>query len=358
MLSFNCKQQDFQGSQLQESVRERSAADQLPIGVSEPWEPTPFVSAVIPSYNYGRFVTQAVDSALSQTYRHMEVIVVDDGSTDDTRDRLKPYEGRIRYIYQKNMGLSAARNTGIRDARGEWIALLDADDIWEPQKTRLQLCAYPGIENIGLIGSPSFQQFRNRRPEKSAVTHLTVQDFLLSSRFGPSGALIRRDCFASVGYFNESLKSVEDRDMWLRLVVRFPAIVVEVPCWTYRVHDGQMSHAAQRMYENYRRVLKDFFKANPNLSRLRNLGLSYLNLDASLCFLDAGERLRSFQFLIRSFCRRPWPLTLSNRSSWLRLKLLGRLVVGEHAFHGLASRCSSSARARAQGARGGTGLES
>src|SRR5262245_47307538 len=98
------------------------------------------VSVVIPSYNYGQFVGEAVESALLQTWRGgVEVIVVDDGSRDDTRRRLGPYMDRIRYIYQENRGLSGARNTGIRAARGEWIALLDADDRWHPEKTEIQL---------------------------------------------------------------------------------------------------------------------------------------------------------------------------------------------------------------------------
>ena len=96
------------------------------------------ISVVIPTYNYGHFVTEAVDSVLAQTYRHYEVVVVDDGSTDDTRARLAPYGDRIRYIHQENQGLSAARNTGIRAARGGVIGLLDSDDKWHPRKLETQ----------------------------------------------------------------------------------------------------------------------------------------------------------------------------------------------------------------------------
>jgi glycosyltransferase involved in cell wall biosynthesis len=295
----------------------------------------PLVSVIIPSYNYGRFVTQAVDGALAQTYPNLEVIVVDDGSTDDTRQRLEPYGDRIRYIYQDNRGLSAARNTGIRHAGGEWIALLDADDLWHPQKIETQLAAIRRLDQIGLMGSPPAEQMPEHLPPEPPMQRLGVRDFLLVSRFGPSSALVRRDCFDKVGYFDERLRSVEDRDMWLRLAVQFPAVVVESPCWTYRIHADQMSHAAWRMYENYRLVLEGFFENYPEYRGLRNLGLAYLNLDASLCFLDAGERLRSFVFLMRSFGRRPWPMRLARRPRWLRLKLLLRLMVGEGAFHKL-----------------------
>src|SRR5688500_9583140 len=108
------------------------------------------VSVVIPAYNYGHFVTEAVASALNQTHPHVEVIVVDDGSTDGTADILKPFGSRIRYIYQPNRGLSAARNTGIRAARGEWVAFLDADDLWHPSKTETQLSAVVNDSHIAL----------------------------------------------------------------------------------------------------------------------------------------------------------------------------------------------------------------
>src|SRR5690349_9691286 len=99
------------------------------------------LSVVIPSFNYGRFLRETVESVLAQTYSPVEIIVVDDGSTDDTKERLARFEGRIRYIHKANAGLSAARNTGIKHARGDWIAFLDADDLWHRQKLEVQLRA-------------------------------------------------------------------------------------------------------------------------------------------------------------------------------------------------------------------------
>ena len=180
----------------------------------------PLVSAVIPTYNYAQYLPEAVESALAQTYPNMEVIVVDDGSTDRTRECLAPYRERIAYIYQPNRGLSAARNTGIAAARGEWIALLDSDDTWHPEKTALQLRAAEGMDHLALVGSPP----ADRMPEHLAppvVRVLEVRDFLLNVPLGPSSALIRRRCLEDVGLFDESLTSVEDRDMWLRLSARF-----------------------------------------------------------------------------------------------------------------------------------------
>src|SRR5689334_22859965 len=99
------------------------------------------VSAIIPCYNYGKYLARAIDSILAQTYAVSEIIVVDDGSSDNTREVATSYGGCVRYIYQQNAGRAAARNHGIREATGDWIALLDADDWWLPQKIELQVTA-------------------------------------------------------------------------------------------------------------------------------------------------------------------------------------------------------------------------
>src|SRR6516165_447182 len=123
------------------------------------------VSVVIPTYNYRHFVTDAVASALEQTYQPVEVLVVDDGSRDDTRARLTPYLDRIRYIYQENQGLSAARNTGIRAAKGVWIALLDSDDAWHPRKLETQMEFIRQHPDIGVLGSDSILERPAQWPE-------------------------------------------------------------------------------------------------------------------------------------------------------------------------------------------------
>jgi glycosyltransferase involved in cell wall biosynthesis len=111
----------------------------------------PKVSVVIPTYNCSSYLKEAVDSVLNQTYRNYEVLVVDDGSSDGTRCTLEPYLDTINYIYQENRGAPAARNTGIRAATGEFIALLDADDVWLPEKLQLQMEYFESHENCSLV---------------------------------------------------------------------------------------------------------------------------------------------------------------------------------------------------------------
>jgi glycosyltransferase involved in cell wall biosynthesis len=290
------------------------------------------VSVVIPSYNYGRFVADAVKSVLAQTYTNLEVIVVDDGSKDDTRERLAPFGSAIRYLHQENKGLSAARNAGIRIATGEWIALLDADDVWHEGKLEAQLTAVSVLDNLGLIGSLPSKTLPTRLPKYPPVVELSVRDFLVSSRTGPSGTLIRRQCFDRVGVFDETLASIEDRDMWLRVATRFRCVQVQSPCWWYRPHEGQMSRRASRMLENYKKVLDKFFTEHAEYLRFRRLAWSYLYLDAAWSFLDEGDHRAARNLMWKSVRLRPWSLGDKQIRKFARARIIIRLALGQRGF--------------------------
>lgn len=291
------------------------------------------VSAIVPTYNYGRFVCQAVESALRQTHPRMEVIVVDDGSTDDTRERLAAFGERIRYIYQHNRGLSAARNTGIRAANGDWVAFLDADDLWHSQKTEIQLRAARGVAGCGLIGGRPATELPGSLPPDPSTKRLTVREFLLSAPIGPSSALVRKNLFETCGVFDESLESVEDRDMWLRLAAHAPCVQVDSRCWWYRTHAAQMNRNAQRMFDNYKRVLDKFFAGFPGFSNLRGLGYSYLYFDAAWAFYLQGDRAKAVVYLLRSGLRYRSSLTgAAGDLDWRRTKALVRFMLGDTLF--------------------------
>ena len=296
----------------------------------------PLVSTVIPSYNYGHFVTEAVESALAQTYPNQEILVIDDGSTDDTRERLAPYMDRIRYIYQTNRGLSASRNVGIRQAKGEWIAFLDADDVWHPRKLEVQLKAARGMGGPGLIGAPKATRLASQLPDDPEIQPLGVRDFLLGLPLTPSSVLVHRACFEAAGLFDETLSGTEDRDMWLRLAVRYPAAVVHSDCCMYRYHGDQLSRRAHNTYRNYRVVLDKFFSEYYEYLSYVGLAYSYLYFDAAWAFKGEGRRIEALQFLARSLLRRPWAMG-GTRTRFPRLKLLLRLAVGERPFSLLTS---------------------
>jgi glycosyltransferase involved in cell wall biosynthesis len=230
----------------------------------------PLVSVVIPTYNHARFVTQAVDSVLAQTYPNVEVVVVDDGSTDETRDLLSRYEGQINYIYQENRGLSAARNTGILAARGDYLLFLDADDLVPANKLELQVPHLEARLDYGLVYSG--WQYVNEnatkvidevRPKKQG--HL-LKELLCQTFYFPVGTpIIRHSCFDRVGLFDESLRAEEDADMWIRLAKAGYAFgYVDRILFQYRIRLDSMSTHAFNQVQNMFAILDKFF-ADPDL---------------------------------------------------------------------------------------------
>ena len=188
----------------------------------------PLVSIIIPSYNTAPYVREAVDSALAQTYKNCEVIVVDDGSTDATKEILAPYiaKQKIVYIYQKNKGLAGARNTGIRAAKGDYIALLDSDDLFLPEKISRQVEALEARPDCGACYSDLMHftdppagetarvlyHHRYRYPSGNIFEPLLHKQFL-----NPLATVFRKEIFAKYGFFDENLRRSEDWEFWLRI---------------------------------------------------------------------------------------------------------------------------------------------
>ncbi|MEZ6064838.1 MAG: glycosyltransferase family A protein [Planctomycetaceae bacterium] len=288
--------------------------------------PSDLVSVVIPSFNHARYVCDAVDSVLAQTYANQDVIVVNDGSTDDTAEVLRKYGDRIQVIHQRNAGHSAARNTGIQHARGEWVAFLDADDYWHPQKTQRQLEAVGDHSEVGVIGSAGGDEMPDEIPAGAAVRTLTVRDFLHSTPLTSSSTMVRRHCFERAGLFDASLKGAEDRDMWLRLVAREIVWQVDIECWHYRLHPQQVSRNPELMYVGYRMMLDKFFTEHPEQAAHKSLAYGYLYLDAALAYADAGELGKARSFLAKSLLVHPRAL---DEYRWRRAKLMVGYCCGQ-----------------------------
>jgi glycosyltransferase involved in cell wall biosynthesis len=273
------------------------------------------VTALIPTYNYGRFVTQAVESALAQTYRHIEIIVVDDGSSDDTRERLAPYSERIRYIYQDNQSVAAARNTGIQAARGNLIAFLDADDLWHPHKLELQMRYLADHPSVRLLAVDRLADGAQHWPCLQDLTlpsarPITVEELVLWPHFAPSGVLVRKECFDTVGFFDSSLRNAEDYDMWIRIACRFPVVKLDVPLWWYRVHGANKSHVPARQEAAALRILEKNFAQNGPLSKrfsLKRKAYSYAAYAAAQNYSSRGLELAALARILRSFLLWPFP---------------------------------------------------
>jgi glycosyltransferase involved in cell wall biosynthesis len=220
------------------------------------------VSVIIPCYNQGHLVTYAIDSVLNQTRSPDEIIVVNDGSNDDTAAVCRTYEGLITYVFQANAGLSAARNTGILRARSEYVHLLDADDLMRP--TALARLLDTAVSN------PTASVIRGSWEEVTSdgtlLTEVRATD-LGSDPFHalfdalavgpPCRYMVRRESLLAAGLFDERLKSCEDWDMWLRVAlagVRFATSPDAVT--VYRRHPQSMSRNHRRMWQSGTRVLR------------------------------------------------------------------------------------------------------
>jgi glycosyltransferase involved in cell wall biosynthesis len=231
----------------------------------------PEVSVVIPTYNSATLLCEAVESVLEQTYQDFEIIVVDDGSTDNTRQMAEVFRGpKVKYIFQPNQGPPVARNTGIRASSGRLVAFLDADDIWLPFKLELQVKALENSPQAGLaycdmflydmdqqavIGAPFLQRCPRPPPRGEVFAELSHRFF-----GHPSTTIIRREVFDRVGFFDESLRYCDDYDMLFRIASRFEFELVSAPLVAYRFHKGQLSGNPEPYWQGHVKLFNKFLK--------------------------------------------------------------------------------------------------
>lgn len=209
----------------------------------------PQVSVIIPTYNRSWIIKEAIDSVLAQDYKEFELIVVDDGSTDHTSDVLDSSRNVIKVLSQKNKGVSAARNRGIAEASGQFIAFLDSDDLWLPQKLSAQVEFFNQTPNA-LICQTEEVWIRNGLRVNPKKRHKKLSGMIFKPSLelclvSPSAVMIQRSLFDRVGEFDETLPACEDYDLWLRISCRFPVHLIDRPLIIKRGgHDDQLSSRA------------------------------------------------------------------------------------------------------------------
>jgi glycosyltransferase involved in cell wall biosynthesis len=230
----------------------------------------PLVSTVVAAYNSGQFVAAAVKSVLAQTMDDLDVHVVNDGSTDDTDEQMAPLlaDPRVTYHKQRNLGQAAAKNRGIRESRGTYIAFCDADDMWTADKLASQLPIIEGAADVGLAftrcakideSGRLLSVDTGLRMHRGRVTRQLIQ-----SNFVPGATtLLRRSYLDAVGMFDESMRMGIDWDLWLRLSRVCSFDYVDEPKYLYRMWSGQMSNNWRGRYESNFYILKKFFGAFP-----------------------------------------------------------------------------------------------
>ncbi len=209
----------------------------------------PLVSVIIPTYNRGWVVTEAIDSVLAQDFKDLELIVIDDGSTDDTQKILEDYGRDITVLHQANCGVSAARNRGIAAAAGRLIAFLDSDDLWLAGKLSRQVAffeAHPEAlisqtEEIWVRNGVRVNPGKRHRKFPGMIFERSLALCLVS----PSAVMIKKNLLETIGGFDESLPACEDYDLWLRISCRHPVYLIDTPLIVKRGgHADQLSKAA------------------------------------------------------------------------------------------------------------------
>ena len=206
----------------------------------------PQVSVIIPTYNRAHVLGEAIESVLSQTYDDLELIVVDDGSQDGTRDVVASYSSRLTYLYQENRGVSTARNRGIEQSRGSYLSFLDSDDLWLKEKLYLQM-EYMKVHPEALICYTDEIWIRkgvrvNQMKKHRKYSGMIFEHCLPLCIVSPSSVLIHRQLLNEVGVFDETLEVCEDYDLWLRISARYPIHFIETPLIIKRGgHEDQLS---------------------------------------------------------------------------------------------------------------------
>lgn len=230
----------------------------------------PQVSVVIPTYNNAAYLPQTIASALAQEHASHEVVVVDDGSTDETQDVLAPYRDRIRVVRQENAGVSAARNHGLRLARGEYIVFLDGDDLLLPGKLRTQVALLEERADVGYVHSgwhridENGQHLGTVEPWHTAP-ELSLENWLIRKPVFMGAMLIRRDWIERGGGFDVSLPQGEDLKLFFQMVLLgCQGAWVRQPTVCYRQHGSSLTRNRLQMLRCSNRVVADFF-AQPDL---------------------------------------------------------------------------------------------
>jgi glycosyltransferase involved in cell wall biosynthesis len=226
----------------------------------------PLVSAIIPTFNRGWILCEAIESILDQKYSNIETIVIDDGSTDNTTKKLAPYLDRITYIKQENKGVSAARNLGISKSSGQLTAFLDSDDLWTNDKISCQVEFFQNNPEA-MICQTEEVWIRNGKRVNPKHKHKKLSGRIFGPSLNlcivsPSAVMIKKELFEITGFFDESLPACEDYDLWLRISATLPIFLIDKPCAIKKGgHDDQLS--ANHSLDKYRiKSLQKLLKAN------------------------------------------------------------------------------------------------
>ncbi|MEM7714190.1 MAG: glycosyltransferase family A protein [Cyanobacteria bacterium P01_A01_bin.68] len=253
----------------------------------------PKISIIIPAYNAMSYLPETLESVFGQTFTDFEILIINDGSSDDIVEWASQItDSRVKLISQANQGVSTARNTGIRKSQGEYIAFLDADDLWEATKLEKQVICLDNNPTVGLVYTwTAFIDQFSKPTGVSIVSHaegnvweeIVVRDMISTG----SCTMIRAECFDKVGLFDSDLWIGEDRDMWIRIAACYLFAVIKEPLTLYRRHHQNTTKSNKIIIPQLSRVIEKTFKDTPeNLLYLKKRSYGWMNMFAAWCAID------------------------------------------------------------------------
>jgi glycosyltransferase involved in cell wall biosynthesis len=305
-------------------------------------EQKPLVSVIIPCLNREALIGKAIESALRQTHDNLEIIVINDGSTDGTEEAVRRYthNSKVRYFkHEMNKGIPAARNTGIRNSRGDYVAFLDSDDTWLPNKVEIQLRAFaqdPRGE-VGMVWTDAYYvdeaeggKIRTSNlilPDDFALlTNDKVLKLLFMRNFVLGGtSMVRQCCFERVGLLDEELRGgADDYDLWLRLAPCYRFAYVPIPLTTIRLHGGNHS-SVQGNNGDALVIVKKAVERNPELAPLKGIRIAELRFLQGKYYFEHGRKLEAREHLTQTIGHDP--MSIKALAAWMFIycPTLGRL---------------------------------
>jgi len=273
---------------------------------------------IVPAYNSADFIGQALESILAQTNPPTEILVVDDGSTDNTVEVIRPFGEKVHILRQEHQGVSAARNRGVRHARGEYLAFLDSDDIWKPEKLEKQIACLIEKNTVWVCCAAAYFDSQTGQRLSGYAKDLfegdvLEQEFLQSFILSPT-PVIKRSVFDEVGYFDEGIHIGEDWDMWLRIAARYPIGVVREELALKREHPQstmQRASTEEKLSDQLKIVEMVVAREPKRLEPLMNQLIAHIYMEHGIELVKCGAYPQARLCLAQAQQRAPGSLKLA-----------------------------------------------
>ncbi|MGB8658701.1 MAG: glycosyltransferase [Candidatus Zixiibacteriota bacterium] len=276
----------------------------------------PEVSVVIPTYNSAHFLGEALQSVFDQTFKDYELIVVDDGSTDETKQIVAEYGDKIKYIFQENSGPASAKNNGIRNSVGKYIAFLDADDLWLPTKLEKQVKTFQQSPELAMIFT-EHSVFNDRGiylaligKRKRLIKGDIARNIFLHNGVATPTVIVRKEIFNKIGLFEEDLCMAEDDNMWVRIAVNFKVELIDEPLVKIRFHPERTTAAKKKLFgyvqSNIRLLTSRYVGVKERIEDVIPRKLSQVQFDLGYVYFEDNELKEARKAFARGIISYKW----------------------------------------------------